>query len=62
MASERYKNMKCKVLFYNDSTKELDVDFNGYGIRLKDVAKNVDEYVTIKYRGEIGCSNFSCKL
>ena len=59
---KKYKMEKCKVLAYNARTKELDVDFKGYGIRLNN-AKNINsDYVDIKYIGEIGNSDFSCKL
>ena len=62
----KYKTEKCRVLSYNSKTKELDVDFKGYGIRLNNVLKNVknvdSNYVYIKYIGEIGNPDFSCKL
>ena len=62
----KYKIEKCRVLSYNSKTKELDVDFKGYGIRLNNVLKNVknvdSNYVDIKYIGEIGNPDFSCKL
>lgn len=62
IVTEKYKTEKCRVLSHNSKTKELDVDFKGYGIRLSNV-KNVDSnYVDIKYIGEIGKPNFSCKL
>ena len=28
----KYKTAKCKVLAYNSYTKELDIEFKGYGI------------------------------
>lgn len=62
MTVEKYKSKKCHVLSYNIKTKELDVDFSGYGIRLYDVPENVGDYVNIKYRGEIGTSSFICRL
>ena len=30
---KKHKTIKCKVLAYNTRTKELDIDFKGYGIR-----------------------------
>ena len=60
--NEKYKTEKCKVLSYNKKTKELDIDFKGYGIRLNNVRNINSDYVDIKYIGEIGKSNFSCRL
>ena len=62
IATEKYKTEKCKVLSYNKKTKELDIDFKGYGIRLNNVRNINSDYVDIKYIGEIGKSNFSCRL
>lgn len=62
MTIEKYKTKKCNVLSYNADTKELDIDFSGYGIRLYNVSENIGANVNIKYRGEIGTSNFICKL
>lgn len=61
-SSPRYKTEKCKILSYDKFTKELDVDFKGYGIRLKNVDKVDSDFISIKYRGEIGASNFTYKL
>ena len=60
--TEKYKTEKCKVLSYNNKTKELDIDFKGYGIRLNNIDKINSDFVFVKYRGEIGKSNFSCRL
>ena len=60
--TEKYKTEKCKVLSYNKKTKELDIDFKGYGIRLNNIRNINSDYVDIKYIGEIGKSNFSCRL
>lgn len=62
MSIEKFKTEKCKVLSYNKKTKELDVDFLGYGIRLFNIDKDISGIVTIKYRGEIGTSNFEYRL
>ena len=62
IATEKYKTEKCKVLSYNKKTKELDIDFKGYGIRLNNAEVINSDYVDIKYIGEIGKSNFSCRL
>ena len=60
--TEKYKTEKCKVLSYNNKTKELDIDFKGYGIRLNNAEIINSDYVDIKYIGEIGKPNFSCEL
>lgn len=62
MPVEKFKTEKCKVLLYNKIAKELDVSFSGYGIRLHNVNKNIGDFVNIKYRGEIGTSNFEYRL
>lgn len=60
---EDFKTKVCKVILYNEPTKELYVVFDGYGISIK----NVESYdgsksVSVKYTGEIGSANFDCKL
>lgn len=60
--SQKYKTEKCKVLAYDKFTKELDIDFKGYGIRINNVGKLDSDFVSIKYRGEIGTPNFTYKL
>lgn len=62
MPVEKFKTEKCKVLSYNKDTKELDVDFSGYGIRLYNVSKDIGDFVNIRYRGEIGKSNFEYRI
>lgn len=58
----RYKNEKCKVLAYDKKSKELDVLFKGYGVRLFDVEKPVQDFVMVKYTENIGSPNFKCKV
>ncbi len=57
-----FKNKECSVIQYNENLKILDVNFDGYGIRIKDVPNVGGSTVTIKYRGEIGKPNFCCKM
>ena len=59
---KKHKTIKCKVLAYSTRTKELDIDFKGYGIRLNNAEIINSDYVDIKYIGEIGKPNFSCEL
>ena len=58
----KYKTAKCKVLAYNSNTKELDIEFKGYGIRLSDIEDMATDTVVVKYYGEIGRPNFSCNI
>lgn len=60
--NREFKEKECKVLFYNKRTKTLDVLFDNYGIRLKDVKCFTGDTVTVKYYGEIGQPNFKYKL
>lgn len=57
-----FKTKECRVIEYHKRTHYLDVDFDGYGIRLKDVKDFTGDVVSIKYKGEIGKSNFIYKL
>ena len=57
-----YKEKECKVIGYNKITKTLDISFNGYGIRLNNINNFKGDTVIVKYEGEIGKPNFSCRL
>ena len=59
---KKYKTKKCNVLSYNKASKELDIDFNGYGIRIKNVDTIDSDFILLKYSGEIGKPDFSYKL
>ena len=60
---EDYKVKECKVMRYNKNTKTLDVRFDKYGIRLKDIDDvEINDTVLVKYKGEIGKSDFSIKI
>lgn len=58
----KYKTERCKVLLFNKDTKELDIDFQGYGIRIFNVSNVKSDFVIVKYKGKIGTPNFSCGL
>lgn len=60
--TNKYKTELCRILAYNSITKELDVDFKNYGVRIQNVSNVKDDYVTVKYKGDIGKPNFICKL
>lgn len=58
-----YKTKRCSVISYSNITKNLDVKFDKYGIRIKNVNDfNGDKFVEIKYKGEIGKPNFEYRL
>ena len=61
-AKNNYKEKECKVIGYNKITKILDISFNGYGIRLNNINNFKGDTVIVKYEGEIGKPNFSCRL
>lgn len=57
-----FKEKECKVIAYNKCNNTLDVNFDGYGVRIKDVKNFEGDTVLIKYKGEIGKPNFEIKL
>lgn len=57
-----YKQKECKVINYDKHNGYLDVSFDGYGVRIKDVKDFAGDTAIIKYKGEIGKRNFECKL
>lgn len=60
--NKKYKTEKCRVLLYNQATKELDIDFHGYGIRIKNADNINSDSILLKYTGEIGKPDFSYKI
>lgn len=60
--NNNFKTKECKILQYNKNTKTLDIDFNGYGIRIHNVEKISGDTIEIKYKGCIGKSNFVYKM
>lgn len=58
-----YKSKTCHVIYYDKRFKTLDIMFDNYGIRIKNVKDFTEEdTINIKYKGEIGKSNFEIKL
>lgn len=57
-----FKTKVCKVISYNKSSKNLDIYFDGYGIRIHNVDNFEGDTIEIKYKGTIGKSNFIYKL
>jgi hypothetical protein len=58
---ENYKKKECRVISYNPHTKNLDIKFDKYGIRLTNIKNFIGEIVEVEYRGEIGQPNFEIK-
>lgn len=60
---DEFKEKECKVINYNQSAKILDIKFNEYGIRINNVDSFIEtNMVIIKYKGEIGKSDFMVKI
>lgn len=57
-----YKSQECNVLWYDKKNNKLAVSFNGYGIYVNNVNNPVGDTVVVKYKGEIGKSNFEYLL
>lgn len=57
-----FKEKECKVISYNKILGTLDIKFDEYGIRIKDVKDFSGNTVIVKYKGEIGKSNFEYKI
>lgn len=57
-----YKEKDCDVIGYNKYNQTLDVNFDGYGIRIKNVENFDGDKATVKYKGEIGKPDFEYKL
>lgn len=57
------KTENCKVLNYDKISKELDIEFKGFGIKLENINKDiVSEFVKVEYTSDIGKADFSFKL
>lgn len=57
-----FRTKECRVIEYNARTKNLDVDFDGYGVRIPNVDHVDGTTVTVKYKSKIGKPDFICKL
>lgn len=57
-----FKTKECEVIFYNERLHALDVRFDGYGIRIKDIKDFTGSTAIVKYKGKIGHPNFEYKL
>lgn len=57
-----YKEKLCNVISCNSKEKYVDVMFDGYGIRIKNVNSFSGELAKVKYKGEIGKPDFTCTI
>lgn len=59
---DMFKEKECQVIKYDKSRKTLDVLFDQYGIRIFNVENFNGDTTTVKYKSEIGKSDFICIL
>lgn len=62
---EEFIEKECEVIYYDSHKKTLDIKFNKYGVRIRNVEliDNKDHAtIKIKYKGEIGKPNFIIKV
>lgn len=61
---DEFKEKECEVINHNKYTKTLDIRFDGYGVRIKNIDSfnNNNGFTIIKYKGEIGKSDFMVKI
>lgn len=57
-----FKVKECSVISYNKHSKTLDIMFDNYGIRLKNIETFTENTINIKYKGELGRPDFEIKL
>lgn len=57
-----FKEKRCRVIDFDHKNQTLDVKFDGYGIRIKNVKEFNGDFATVKFKGEIGKPNFQYKL
>lgn len=57
-----FKEKRCEVINYNNHLKTLDIRFDGYGIKIKNIEDCNEDFITVQYKGEIGKPGFSLKV
>lgn len=57
-----FKTKECKVIKYDNVKNILDINFDGFGIRIENVKDFSGDTVKVKYKGEIGKPNFVYEL
>lgn len=58
LRKDEFKTKECPVISYNKHSNTLDIMFDKYGIRIKNVKDFIGNIVNVKYKGEIGKPNF----
>jgi hypothetical protein len=62
LRKDEFKTKECPVISYNKHSNTLDIMFDKYGIRIKNVKDFIGNIVNVKYKGEIGKPNFEIAL
>jgi len=62
LRKDEFKTKECPVISYNKHSNTLDIMFDKYGIRIKNVKDFSGHIVNVKYKGEIGKPNFEIAL
>lgn len=57
-----FNQKKCEVISYDSKLNVLDLKFDKYGIRIKNVENFTGNDAIVQYKGEIGTSNFEYQL
>lgn len=61
-SKNEFKEKECEVIHYDKIHKTLDIKFDGYGIRIKNIETFNGDTVIVKYKSEIGKPSFEIKL
>lgn len=62
LRKDEFKTKECPVISYNKQSNTLDIMFDKYGIRMKNVRNFTGNIVNVKYKGEIGKPDFEIEL
>lgn len=62
LRKNEFKTKECPVISYNKQSNTLDIMFDKYGIRMKNVKNFTGNIVNVKYKGEIGKPDFEIEL
>lgn len=60
--NNEFKSKMCDVIAYDEDKHTLDVRFERYGIRIKNIENFNGNTAEVKYKGEIGKPNFEYRL
>lgn len=61
---EEFNEKVCEIICYNQHQKTLDIKFDKYGIRIKNVESfnETEPTIKIKYKGTIGTPGFMMEV